>query len=432
MAKRSSDNWLKELIEKSPLVTFCTVAIAVGSTIYGAINWMYASKHEVEIERMRAVSQRVETELKRQYQDKVGELEQERSRIRFTVNDLTSFLDLKSLVVDEEQLGLNYRRFRPLGIAVPVSVQSSSAWSWKETTEFEIVSASLDQATSSSLFSDGGAGKQLQDILQRTKVQSYEGPIAIDVKIAGAPLNLRARSIFGSVSKADLDYVSTIANQMKVNSLFASLDSFNKTLKAMLSSDYQSFYVRLMNELFPLDKPLAPKSVATVVDAETLGKILCDAAKPEQVDEVLAVIATKVSSDKSTSARMAYEICAKEKIDDASKEAVKSKTESDMVPITKDMDFYYATLFSGTYAALLEFGEKVSVSEIGLNKDYFVVKGSADLGDAGSTSVRVYFLRICVRRNDRLYYAGYLIPSIDNLDDVKTAMSMVSGFKILK
>src|SRR5262249_1630193 len=112
--KHSSTNRLKDFIERSPILTLCTVVLAVAATIYGALNWLYASRYEVEIQRIKFDSQSAEDTLKRQYSDKIRELEDERSRIRFAINDQSSFLDLKTLVADEEQLGTNYKAPRTI------------------------------------------------------------------------------------------------------------------------------------------------------------------------------------------------------------------------------------------------------------------------------------------------------------------------------
>src|SRR5262249_17493714 len=68
----------------------------------------------------------------------------------------------------EEFFEVPYRRFRSWGFAVPVTAFSARTWSWKETTEFDLMSEMLGQA--SSLLPE----KSLQDLAQRSKVQSFE------------------------------------------------------------------------------------------------------------------------------------------------------------------------------------------------------------------------------------------------------------------
>ena len=326
--KPSSSNRLRQFIEESPLLTLCAAIVTISGVVFSALSWMYTSKYEVEIARAKIESQRVEDGLKRQYSDKEKQLDDERSRIRFVVENQSSFLDLKSLIVNEEQLGADYKKFRSLGFAVPISAAATAAWTWKETNEFDRASEVFGQTGLSKVFSDPESLKLFQEASQRVKLYLFESPTVIELDVAGSAMKLGASAQFQSLAKADLDYISAISH--------------------------------------------------------------------------------------------------------LSKNKKDAKDDAEIAQVTRDMGFYYLTQFLAAYEALLALGGSMSVSEIGLNNDYFIVKGSADGRGANGAPVRVYYLRIGIRREERLYVAGYLIPAGDDLQDVKTSMSMISGFKILR
>jgi hypothetical protein len=225
---------------------------------------------------------------------------------------------LKTLFVKEEQLGADYRKFRVPGFAdfaVPNSASATVAWTWKETSQFDMIGEMLGQTLQSELFSD----PELKEVLRRGIVHSFESPTLVEVEAPAGKMKLKARCFFQALTKADLDYISTAAE-------------------------------------------------------------------------------TNEKDSKRTS-------------------------------VTHDMDFYYFMLFRGAFEGLHWLGDSVAIDEVGLNHDHFVVKARAELPGPSGT-IRVFFLSICIRLDGRFYIAGYLIPA--DLQDVKTSMSMISGFKILR
>lgn len=420
--KISTPNTLKKFVEDSPLLTLCATAITISGIIYGALSFIYASKHELEIGKIKADALRTEDDLRKQYEGKIRQLDDERSRIQFVVKDQSSFLDLKSLVVNEEQLGSDYKKFRSQGFAVPVSAAASIAWTWKETNEFDLISEVLGSAASAAILSDAEGAKAYQDALQRTKVYSFESPTVIEVEAAGERMKLRARSLFQSLTKADLDYASTVANHLAKN-----LEKSTSDVNKILYGTYVDFSEKLSRELLPLGAPLPPQSLTEKLTAEFIGSAF-SVLEVASVEELIKAISSKVSPEKAVVVRQAYEKASKEKPE----KPKNLEKDSKATPAELSMDAYYSALFLGAYQGLQALGDSVSVNEIGLNADYFVVKGSAEPSDTNGTKIRIYYLRICVRRDGRFYVAGYLIPAGDDLQDVKTSMSMISGFKIIR
>jgi hypothetical protein len=318
--KVSAANGLRRFIEANPLVTLCAVAISITGTVFGALNWLYSSKLGVEVENIKIEYKRSEDELKKQYSDKIKGLDEERSRIQFAVKDQSSFLDLKTLIVSEERLGAEYKKFKVgfAGFAVPSSASATVAWAWRETNQLDMIGEMLGQTFLSEFFSD----PQLKEVFRRGIVHSFESPTLVEVDASAGKMKLKARCFFQAITKAELDFI------------FAATETKKKDPKLTL--------------------------------------------------------------------------------------------------VTHDMDFYYFMLFRGAFEGLHWLGDSVSIDEVGLNRDHFVVKAKADLPGPSGTSVRVYFLSICIRLDGRFYVAGYLIPAGEDLQDVKTSMSMISGFKILK
>ncbi len=118
-----------------------------------------------------------------------------------------------------------------------------------------------------------------------------------------------------------------------------------------------------------------------------------------------------------------------------------SKTSQDIVPVSLSMDKYFSNLFFASYQAFNELSENTKTDEISFNGTYFVIRGRARLNADSQSSPALYFLRIGIRGDndkikagDKIFVIGYLIPFPfgDNIQDVRTAMSMVSGFKILR
>jgi hypothetical protein len=199
-------NGLRRFIEGSPLITLCAATIAMAGTVFGALNWLYSSKYGVEV----AI-------LKRQYSDKIKQLDDERSRIKFTVKDQSSFLDLKTLLVNEEQLGTEYKKFRVAGFAdfaVPISASATVAWTWKETNQFDMISEMLGQTLLSELFPD----PQLKEVFRRGVVQSFESPTLVEVDAPAGKMKLKARCFFQALTKTDLDHIFTAAETKEKDS----------------------------------------------------------------------------------------------------------------------------------------------------------------------------------------------------------------------
>src|SRR5262249_58587929 len=146
-----------------------------------------------------------------------------------------------------------------------------------------------------------------------------------------------------------------------------------------MAPSIDNLYSGLMDELLPLDKPKRQDSILDMLKADVLGVILSEAGKPEKTEELLKAIAVKTSPDKAAAVEEAYRKHAKENADRQSK--ITKTSEQGSSPVTFDMDYYYTILFTQAHLTLQGMGTAVSVNEIGLNKDYFVVKGSADVGE---------------------------------------------------
>lgn len=316
--KGSTANGLKQFIETNPFITLCAAAIAIAGAVFGTLNWLYSSKLEVEEAKLKLEYKQNEDKLTAQVNGKIKGLDEERSRIQFTVRDQSSFLDLKTLVVNEEQLGTEYKKFGTAGFAVPSSAAATVTWTWRQTNQLDLIGEMLGQTFVSELFAD----PQLKQVFGQGIVQSFESPTLVEVDASAGKMKLKARCFFQAITKQELDFI------------FAATD---------------------------------PK-----------------------------------------------------------------KNDPKVTALTHDMDFYYFTLFRGTFEGLHWLGDSVSLDEVDLRQDHFVVKARAYLPGPNGTRVRIYFLSICIRLDGRFYVAGYLIPAGEDLQDVRTSMSMISGFKILK
>lgn len=318
-------NRLRQFIESNPLVTLCAVAISITGAVFGAFNWLYSSKLDVAEGNLKIHYKQIEDELSKKFDAKIKGLDEERLRIRFAVKDQSSFLDLRTLVVSEEHLGAAYKVFRKDRFAVPSSASATVAWTWKETNQLEMIGEMLGPTFLSELFAD----PQLKEVFRQGTVQSFESPTLVEVAASAGKMKLKARTVFQTIRKAELDFI------------FAATDTRKKDPK--------------------------------------------------------------------------------------------------LAPVARDMDFYYFMLLRAAFEGLHWLGDSVAVNEVGLDRDHFVVKAKADFPGSNGTSVRVHFLSICIRLDERFYVAGYLIPAGEDSQDVKTSsqdvktsMSMISGFKILK
>jgi len=108
-----------------------------------------------------------------------------------------------------------------------------------------------------------------------------------------------------------------------------------------------------------------------------------------------------------------------------------TKKDLDAILEPRGMEEHYRRLFAGQYEIfLIDLGG--TAEQISLNDDRFVIQGHTDLETGSGGQIRLYFLRIGVRTNDRIFHFGYMVPTGDNRQDVRMAMSMISGFKIIK
>src|SRR5262249_20798054 len=142
--------------------------------------------------------------------------------------------------------------------------------------------------------------KSLQDLAQRSKVQSFESPTVHDVVDAnGSPLKLRARTIFQTVTKVELDFAASAASGQDFTEL-------SEKIKAVMAPSIDNLYSGLMDELLPLDKPKRQDSILDMLKADVLGVILSEDGKPEKTEELLKAIAVKTSPDKAAAVEEAY------------------------------------------------------------------------------------------------------------------------------
>jgi hypothetical protein len=114
---RNGKNAIAKYLERSPLITLLTAAVALSGVLYTIIS--YVDSHRIETLKLEHEKKIFEYEnrvakIGREYQEKARLLEDERSRITFSVKNESAFLDLKTLFVNEGSLVAGYKRFRPL------------------------------------------------------------------------------------------------------------------------------------------------------------------------------------------------------------------------------------------------------------------------------------------------------------------------------
>jgi hypothetical protein len=354
--------------------------------------------------------------LKADLADKLRSIEAERARIHFSVNNDSSTIDVKNLFAREEEVGSDYKIFRKAGFAVPTKTIGNN-WTWIEESEYDVITETMG---TSSAMADAGID-ELREVAQHSIVEALQSPDTTDVIIHNQPVKLRVRCVFEVVDKKDLDKVSSIINHSAVKSLFAAVDKMGQTDVNLANL----FTLTIEKDLLPLSKVYDPESegarLAKEIDADFLGESLTVIDKG-RVNDLMQAIREKVGEDRANIIQQG--------IDKKLLELNKDKPISDtkITPVENTMDFYYGQIFTAAYQS----GDNPVVDEINLNRDWFVIKGHGDAKTTEGRSIRVFSLKVVIKLGDKLYSVGYMIPANEDASGVRAALSVISGFRIIK
>jgi hypothetical protein len=113
-------------------------------------------------------------DLENEYANKFRVLDEERGRIKFSVSDVSSALDLKSIVMREEELGPNFKVIRHRGFAIPNVITEN--WIGRETNEFEIIKEVAGQEAVAEASSDKDDLKKLWEAAKKMPLYAFESP----------------------------------------------------------------------------------------------------------------------------------------------------------------------------------------------------------------------------------------------------------------
>jgi hypothetical protein len=306
-------NGLARFLERSPIITLATTAVTISGVIYGIVNYVASQKidglksgYEQKINQLTLDYENKAANTSKEYYTKLRLLEEERSRINFTIKGVSSFIDTASIFMDEVSLPDDYKRFRSAHFAVPLRMVDST-WSWRESDEAEMITEAFGVATFESMFTGEDAKRKIEIFKEGSKIFLFEGTDEVEAIVGDRHAKLKARCIFQSLTKENLDATS----------------------------------------------------------------------------------------------------------------------------MPRSMQGHYLQLFTGQYNIFL-IGLPGISEGISLDDSRFVIKGYVDFQTPSGGQIRYYFLRIGIRTADRIFNIGYMVPTGDNLHDVRIAMSMVSGFRILK
>src|SRR5262249_8012894 len=273
------------------------------------------------------------------------------------------------------------------------------------------------------LFDDKGSREGFDKVAQSSSVLTFESPESMDIIINGQNAKLRGRCVFQSVSKNSLDTAMTLLKKAPT------AESLRKDIDSLTKDTGERIVTTLAADLLLLDAAWNSNSTAGRLISTASPNVLdfiglaLAQSEPSQSEGILQAMQTKIGSEKIDQIRSAY---LKHKSEISSK-ANKTTEARDATQLS--MEAWYRVIFSAQYVAL---DDDASLDEISLNDRYFVIKGHSEAKTPSGRDITIYFLRIGIRTEDRIFVVGYYVPVDNELTDVRAAMSMVKGFRVLK
>ena len=443
-------------LDGHPLVAIVGVSVTVAVTVAGVMRYVHSKQLKV----IEARNAQETTELKKK-------INRERSEIKFRLKDQSGFLTKKSIFIDHADLVGDYRIFEE-GFAV-LRTPISEGWEWEEKTELELIRELIQGPQSDS---DGvvnilarNLGDSLAELASNKTVhcaQKKEHFPVLRSESAGADMRLHflPRVCFEFASWEVLRQSLRQTEESGFGLLQARLKQYKED-NAELSSRINERIDLISREMLRNSENMlqhladggAPKSeVEEYLDASSLGRAMATLYCTHfgRIEAFLLKLEHEISDDFAERLRLVLREEMAARADDICKCLSKSEdlvselscngteesvsSDSQKLPSNRELFAGYFNLKASPMSLFSELGE-YKPTGLHLADKIFVIHGHVEVKSdlqIKPSPYRLYMLRVGVRTPKGIYLARYLIPTKADAEDVRTGMSLVNGFRVVR
>ncbi len=408
MIKMKFVNNLKEILEKHPFIFLVILSTTISGVIYNYLNNYFLQTFELE-----------KQSITLDFKSKELLLDQERTRIKFQIENTNGVLERKQLFKSLINLPKGYKISKSGHFAIPL-INNSSQWKWTLKSNLDLRTESLAKLNVAPKKHLNGPKEKDVDVYEGTSIlKNYDNNDELHIK---PRVHLQYQS-WNKISKLQQE------EHLGINQLLSSLSESITTMSKpqcnitvfetalIFRKIYES---KIFYSLFPMDEIASRLSICKSISLSRYNLIMhvygnnfgemkknMLTSKVDLIDSL-----SKLSSQDNNG-----------QLESSSSEMTDQKLEFNSLNYSLRM---FESIRSLSHTGILgDFKDNGS----SYNNEFFIIDGYYEIKN---TDKKLCILEIGVITKKGLYRIGFSIPTGRNIDDLRMATSLIQGIKIIQ